>query len=935
MFYNKFLIIISIFLFLRGNTTLCRGLFQRKTATTFLSNLVERYNPFRSLHWSNLKGTSSIFTSERQHLSPLSGAALAESNWLENLYEFGPKSDGTAQLTRELFNKLENEFRPTHNKSLPGASLTPEIVALIVSALEKNTFDDPKTRQEIIKAWLEAHAAVLKTRVTKAKVERVLDAISNAARECQVNDRDALYMPHTVKSILLAQLYKKADTKKDIQAYVSGVQEKLSDAVNESYNAQEFTEDKYSVLDFKEEAELATEPLEEVLDKKFEKIIVDKIQAKYALPFVEQKCYSFGQKPPTPNCMEAALQNIFNKLLYNSSTHSFDFSLLPSKINPSMALQEFYASHTVDQVNEGRVGQVWMNLLSGKDFLRYKKGDYDLNPRVSNFIKVFQYLFDMPINDDMTLEELSALFSDDRRRVIFKKQSDSDNDNEIKIEIQYPRKRIRDECVLHLQPNHAWLKMPEKESKRTILIDDAIRTAFDNDKHRDALHEHKISTLLPLVYTNMHSLISEKRLAELKNIASNKMTHAYFASNVRSSLDIRNNLLALAAHGNYNAYFKDLIMKLRNKLSKNYMGYDKELIALLRASKNVYQLVDPDFPEAIMVAIEQWKDTDHIDSAQIDEWLRALNNYPVMQGVALNTLCAHDLIKDATIKNHLIEWALNKNFLRQIFLGTFDLFFYTDLIVALSNIDAQAESIILEKRPMHFFKKIAPKLFENPVVTIKLLSIHFPEAIYAFLYQYFDKAQSYDSILVAFPNLNEIDIKLNELNEYPHLKRDILLWAFSNYLSQEECALCMRHACNMLLPRKKAARPLTDEECQMLYERYIVPALGQHVPRKDPLTEKLIDFYVFMERGFNFIYQLSCRHNTILKEIPFFISLETDFQACDEYGNTFTGYLNGRYYSKKQRQAIERLIQENGNTIFKRTLNSFNSLKSYINDLYT
>ena len=92
-----------------------------------------------------LKNTFDCFAKNQTHLSPIHGAAWYESDMVKNFYEAfqaGEKNDATTTLVSELFYLQDDVLYPTKHKTKPGFVLTPELIAQIISYLEKKLINN-------------------------------------------------------------------------------------------------------------------------------------------------------------------------------------------------------------------------------------------------------------------------------------------------------------------------------------------------------------------------------------------------------------------------------------------------------------------------------------------------------------------------------------------------------------------------------------------------------------------------------------------------------------------------------------------------------------------------------------------------------------------------------------------------------------------------
>src|SRR5258708_36111167 len=110
--------------------------------------------------------------------------------------------------------------------------------------------------------------------------------------------------------------------------------------------------------------------LDSAMRKNFELAISTILDQRRSLPLyppqVVRSSYGYQEQEPRSNCVDAAMQDLFNILIYNAQTQSFDLSLLPSNLKVNDAFKRFYDDHGgVNVINTQEVGQAFMDLVSG------------------------------------------------------------------------------------------------------------------------------------------------------------------------------------------------------------------------------------------------------------------------------------------------------------------------------------------------------------------------------------------------------------------------------------------------------------------------------------------------------------------------------------------------------------------------------------------
>src|SRR5579863_3256790 len=165
-----------------------------------------------------IKGLYQGLTPKAQEVSPVLGAIELETGAVQKRYEMESEAFGP-QLVQELFYKQGPQFRPTASKSKAAYSFSPEIVGLVIGALESGRLQEQEVRDYIINQWVDEYRRITdeKKPFPKGKIEKLLLLIENEYK----NDKDSC------RRILLGFLYAKAipDNDHDMIHYLAGLSE--------------------------------------------------------------------------------------------------------------------------------------------------------------------------------------------------------------------------------------------------------------------------------------------------------------------------------------------------------------------------------------------------------------------------------------------------------------------------------------------------------------------------------------------------------------------------------------------------------------------------------------------------------------------------------------------------------------------------------------
>lgn len=510
-------LLLSIFL---GNCT--KAMTKRIKPNKVLQNTIFSAPISRSIvNVAHLKNTYDIVKQNKRHLSPLYGAAFFNSNNLKNLYllshEEGHNNSATAKLMDNLFYLKKNHFHATENKSNPGYSLDPELTGQILHHLEQNDLELPQNYKAIAKKWKEKHKQ-LGMRVTEKKVDQIINNIIGANKEAQKGE----YLPFTTRAILLGFLYSKADTKKQLFDYLRSIDN--SENILENNQQTQLTDclnDNYTI------GQLNNAAIPSGYEPKLCSLM---IQSPETFLKVEFQHYRFKNSISRPNCVESSFFTIYNMLLYDISTNKFNFDMLPSGIIPIEEFKDFYARQKfqVYEINTRKIGQAWMDIVSGRSFLEYMSGEFELASKAQNFIKLTNYLMGIDAQD---LEDLGNKLSDERRTVTFTVDELKSNGTitVVNVLIKEGQKIVYDYTmdlnndgghVDYYFKNHAIELKASKESEPTNNL---WQSAIEGDQEDAALYLFKPNI---------------KALEKDKEYSLDKLRYFYTSVNLNSKRDV-------------------------------------------------------------------------------------------------------------------------------------------------------------------------------------------------------------------------------------------------------------------------------------------------------------------------------------------------------------------------------------------------------------
>lgn len=415
-------------MFLAGAVQPVQGAFRANSRLSWPQASLTRHNlqisriPQRTIiNPTDLKNVDGIIDNSKKHLSPLNGVPLIETPYLQNIYTFANPDEPTTKVVTSLFHCLDGNLRTTQNKSLPGYSLNSELVADIIGHLENQTFNVQATQQKLIKEWQRIHKQQTGNHLSKTKTKILLDHIYNSYSSTLDHSR-SLHIPYITQIILMSFLYRKSENKSELFDYLERLNQHIpvlkkqpNKISPDNYTAEELKEkeDQFISLSTQEKKnKIVTEYTEPIISAQLHKIRANSLFP----PIVLLAVYGYKSQPVVPNCCETAMQDLCNMLLANPETKRFDLGMVPKNIQLHNDLKEFYTNYPFyASVNEQKIGQAWMNLVSDRPGIEYKeKNNYELIPDATNHLKLLNFLFNI---NATSWEELGELLSDERRTI--------------------------------------------------------------------------------------------------------------------------------------------------------------------------------------------------------------------------------------------------------------------------------------------------------------------------------------------------------------------------------------------------------------------------------------------------------------------------------------------------------------------------------------
>jgi hypothetical protein len=450
-----------------------------------------------------LKNLYEPLTPQAQVVAPLHGAIEFETGAVQKRYSVESEAFGP-QLVQELFHEQGPQFKPTASKSKAAYALSPEIVGLVIGALETGKLQDQGVRDYIIGQWVNEYRRLTdeKKPFSKGKIEKLLTLIEGEYN----NDKESC------RRILLGFLYAKAlpDNDHDMIHYLAGLNEfmpvfveshhPMAEAV-ENYTTQKknklpyedksifaqlkaamyamknyimgtpstYTPENYEFTKWKVKKTSPAEALKEATTKDFEVTVSTMLddlrtgRSPYPSKVIQSR-YGYRGNAPAPDCVETTIHDLLNILLYNPQLKAFDLSLLPSGLSLNEKFKQFYTDYSsVGKINTHECGQAFMNLVSGVPGVSYIRWDYELKAGDSekNLLTLANYFFGI---NAQNLNELGTKLSDERRAINFTVQAGNPTST-ITMNIRNKKTNERWQADFCFTSGHGWAQVPGRDTQ--------------------------------------------------------------------------------------------------------------------------------------------------------------------------------------------------------------------------------------------------------------------------------------------------------------------------------------------------------------------------------------------------------------------------------------------------------------------------------------
>lgn len=508
----------------------------------------------------HLKHVHNVIKPEYAHFSPLVGASLINSDYLKKVYQFAPNHPTTRLLNDPklgLFHLQNTQFRDTQSLSMPGKSLNPELIGQVLGHLHTGQLNESQIQTDLIKQWKKTLHDDFKASISSEKLSQFLKLVQDSKNTENDSEKNRLYIPNMTEGILTGFLYRKATKKEELYTYLNALnkhvpilQKNLDEKmVDDNYSTEEFKKRSKKLKKFENDPDKQLE----YIKKDFEGVLctlMHQSSSKAVPPQILQSFFGYQDQAAVANCTECALQDVCNILLADSSTGLFNLKLLPSTITPIQEFLDFYTKYpSYITVNNPKVSQAWMDLLSNRNSIIYVQKNYEVECFADNILNLFNILFNIKAK---SWQEFGQLLSDEHRTIACKEKikgklhtiSFSISDNQFDLVIE--------------SGQHTYLHFPQRNDDTLDLISNRVSTSLFN-KEDSSIY---LSALVPLVPPPLYHISFEHSLS--------RYSLGYLASISENPHKIAAILSTLALKAEEHPLLREIIAKLFIKIPQDH-----------------------------------------------------------------------------------------------------------------------------------------------------------------------------------------------------------------------------------------------------------------------------------------------------------------------------------------------------------------------------
>ncbi|HSC24879.1 MAG TPA: ankyrin repeat domain-containing protein [Candidatus Babeliales bacterium] len=366
---------------------------------------------------------------------------------------------------------------------------------------------------------------------------------------------------------------------------------------------------KKPIIDFKEKIKSFQDEEAKVnyaLYDNFEDALITTLEelkngSEYSTKIIRRR-YGYQGQSTRPNCIEAALQDLCNNLLYDQNSGSFKLSLLPASLHINDMFKKFYETYSIDNLaNTPDVGQAFMDLVSNITGVIYRDDkNYELKAESTenNLITLFNYFFGI---DAQNLYDLGTMLSDDRRIITFQSSPDNTNNTNKIITVTIKNNQTKKEKNMNLcfKPMHGWLDCPDRDHRslehQSLLDLDLLSKKYNLSSEAQALFSVqpiKVSNFIrkysgTMLASKMYSVEQKNDYDKIRTILSIVSLYPDNTELVDYAYSLYNQLSDSNKKISFKDIFESKVWYTHEKFKKIIVGDLKDLVDYISKDFNI------------------------------------------------------------------------------------------------------------------------------------------------------------------------------------------------------------------------------------------------------------------------------------------------------------------------------------------------------------
>lgn len=380
------------------------------------------------------------------------GVIAVESGLIKNIWLYANPLHSTTQLVKRLFHvEIDNELLATTYQ--PYAKFTSQTIILLLQALKNGSLYIVNDSYQYKYPYIKIISGTFKGNKSPKRLMELIELIKNAQEE------EEIYYPmSTTIQLLLGLFYLRSNHIEELQSLL---------AQKESANSFNYTMDQTIIPIIK--------------------------QLYYKPPYPPKAIWtrgvSYKNYSPISDCVETALRNVINELIYDWVKQQFSLDRLFPEA--TQAVKEFYSrnsSATHNKINHPNTHRDWLICVSNIKNCIYRKDGFELHPSVYNFFSTLYTLCGMNMvkTDDFIVLIKRWCTECSKNPFIeislLKMETPSDGNNDISFLIEAKKDfTIKRPISIHIRPDHAWMTQ-DAPIDNTITAQSVIQNFSDYDK---------------------------------------------------------------------------------------------------------------------------------------------------------------------------------------------------------------------------------------------------------------------------------------------------------------------------------------------------------------------------------------------------------------------------------------------------------------------